>query len=290
MSKGFTYYYALSEPLTPANVPIMNNKWMPVASFALAIGVLEDKIREQFGKSLVYNIAGFQNNNAMIDLERDAKAILTYFWRSTANVESALKLFRTYCIPRKGDVVPDVTLIPAAAAPVAAPAKVHPLAVPTISVAATVSTPSLVPTTKKREREEDEPVKKMLSDHLVVITDLFKQAVDLVRENAIKSMTAVPEFRQRVIKEADKGIEEEKAVKRVAMDAALEAYRVNRKTHMDAALEKEMAAERATHMANMQRAMEMAYNPALAEAVASRVSERSIQGFDVDDFFNSEKK
>lgn len=193
----FCRYHVLSPPLAQnTNVPILDNKWMPLTAFAIAIGVKGDRIKEKFPHLRVHNVLGLQQWQELVNLEEDAQPILMCFWMSLSSVQSAMKLFKSYCKPRKGD---------------------RPLAVPSIAAAAPAPAP-----VKKRDREEDEPLTKLLGDHFARVENLVKHAFEMMEDKAVKAITAMPEFRQRVSRIAAKEIEEEKVLKRRAMEQDLQ--------------------------------------------------------------------
>lgn len=113
---GCCHYYDLSYPLAEnTKVAVLDNRWMPLASFARAIRVPEDEIKEKFP-----NLRVHKDWKVLVDLESDARTILTSFWQSPMTIEAAMTLFKSYCVPRKGDPERQP---PAAAADAASAAK-----------------------------------------------------------------------------------------------------------------------------------------------------------------------
>lgn len=282
------HFFLLASPFLPGpNVSIINRAWMPAKQFAKAIGTTEESLNKRFSHLFVARVPGCWKWRNLVNVAEHGRIILRRFWSNEKDVEDAVKQLEKHCLPRPDDVEE----------------KDDEEEKDAKDKEEADDEEGVVPKKRVREVEEkngeehqthEDAVVKLLRVHTKHIEGMVKDAMDLVKTKAIKAMTALPEFRSRVSKVADDLVAEEVLAKREAANVAFEAWKEKRRAQLKAEMRAELRAELEPEIRQEREqalsVLTLAYNPALGEAVTNRVSERGVQGIDLDVFFDSRKK
>lgn len=280
------HFFTLTAPFLPsANVAIINRSWMTAKRFAAAIGTTEEKLNKHYSKLFVRRVPGCWKWRNLVNINEHARLILKRFWSNEKDIEAAVKQLEKHCLPRPDDVVEKDDEVEEDGKD-----KEEVIEVEEDDVA-------VVPKKRTREVEkkngedhehhtQEDAIVKMLRVHTTRIEGMVKQVFEMMEDKAVKAMTSMPEFRNRASKVADDIVAEEVVAKRAAANVAFKAWKEKRQTQLDAELEAEMEKKREQALS----VMTLSYNPALAEAVTNRVSERGMQDVDMDVFFAARGK